>query len=96
MPMMAVDGPMPSQITSSASSPIAGVAWPMLARAVTAGAALFRPRRVSAMPSGIAMISTQKVEIAVSLTCCHQRTCTLSPASEFSAIESRSTLEIHR
>ncbi len=41
------------------------------------------------------MTSTQNVEIAVSRTCCHQRSCTLPPVSEFFAIESRWTLVIH-
>lgn len=57
--------PMPSQITSRASRPIAGVAWPMLAKARATGVALRNILRVSRMPSGIAMISTKNVETTV-------------------------------
>lgn len=69
MPIRAAFRPMPSQITSRARRPIAGVAWPMLARAMATGVAFLNARRVSRIPSGIAMISTKKVEIAVSSTC---------------------------
>ncbi|CAM5452988.1 hypothetical protein STENM223S_05742 [Streptomyces tendae] len=74
MPIRAALRPMPSQITSSASRPIAGVAWPMLANADRRPAWPFRTAlRVSRMPSGIAMISTKKVEITVSCDVLPQR-----------------------
>lgn len=44
----------------------------MLAKAIANGVAFRNARRVSRMPSGIAMISTKKVEITVSWMCCHR------------------------
>ena len=52
-------------------------------------------RRVSRMPSGMAMISTKNVEIAVSSTCCHRALDTCPFDSAFSEIASRSACWNH-
>ncbi len=97
MPISAALRPMPSQITSNASRPIAGVACPMLANAIAAGVARRNMRRVSRMPSGIAMISTKNVEIAVSSMCCHSAlvTCPSDSALRVSASSSACSNHSH-